>query len=197
MVITWPLVKFLSGYPPFWLLNITAWIAAGSIVYFVFRAIAERPDTLLKYILLNYPLGLLLRSGLRYLYRRLYLKSASFASLAIMAVFFPCWERLCGSVLARPWSVALTSYRMGRQLPLCSFYLRWFLNVVWSCLAGAHSISVWSFARFAGTKGEIDAAKFHVGLLSTPGNPNRMKKLNLIYFRFFSIPSTFFQRTLL
>ena len=59
----------LKRLSPFWLLNITAWIAAGSIIYFVFRAIAERPDTILKYVLLNYPLGLLLTSGLRYLYR--------------------------------------------------------------------------------------------------------------------------------
>ncbi|MCH7681393.1 hypothetical protein IID10_18850 [candidate division KSB1 bacterium] len=69
------------------------------MIYFVFRAIAERPETLLKYVLLNYPLGLLLRSGLRYLYRRLYLKSTSFASLAIMAVSF-----LAGSgFVARYW----------------------------------------------------------------------------------------------
>ena len=57
----------LKRLSPFWLLNITAWIAAGSIIYFVFRAIAERPDTILKYVLLNYPLGLLLTIGLRYL----------------------------------------------------------------------------------------------------------------------------------
>jgi len=80
--------QILKRISPFWLLNITAWIAAGSIIYFVFRAIAERPDTILKYVLLNYPLGLLLTSGLRYLYRRLYLKSTSFAFLAIMAIVF-------------------------------------------------------------------------------------------------------------
>jgi len=64
--------QILKRLSPFWLLNITARIAARSIIYFVFRAIAERPETLLKYVLLNYPLGLLLRSGLCYLYRRLY-----------------------------------------------------------------------------------------------------------------------------
>ena len=77
--------QILKRLSPFWLLNVPGWIVASSIIYLMFRATAERPDIVLNYVLLNYPLGLLLTSGLRFLYQRLYLKSNSFAFLAIMA----------------------------------------------------------------------------------------------------------------